>query len=83
MSQLEIVKIFENNSGQEFELQFVPEEGLAEQQKNSTDPMQQSYYGLMRGYAQGDPIDMQETLKAFPIELTSVQDFAQDVLGTA
>ena len=45
--------------------------------------MQQSFAGLMRGYAQGDPIDMGETLKAFPIQLTSVRDYAQRVLGTS
>jgi hypothetical protein len=37
----------------------------------------------MRWYAQGDPIDMQETLKAFPVQLTSVRDHAQSVLATS
>jgi uncharacterized protein YbjT (DUF2867 family) len=80
LSQLEMVKIFEGIGGQDFEVNFVPEDALAEQQKASTDPMQQSFSGLMRWYAQGDPIDMKETLESFPIELTSVQDYAKGVL---
>jgi len=83
ISQLEMVKIFEDATGRDFELQFVPEEALAEQQKASTDPMQQSFTGLMRWYAQGDPINMVETLKAIPIELTTVQDYAQHVMAAA
>jgi hypothetical protein len=42
--------------------------------------MQQSFLGLMRCYAAGDPIDMQETLKAFPVQLTSIRDYARGVL---
>lgn len=83
LSQLEMVKIFEDIGGQQFDLQHVPEDALAEQQKASTDPMQQSFTGLMRWYAKGDPIDMKETLKAFPVELTTVQDYAQHVMTTA
>jgi hypothetical protein len=30
----------------------------------------------MRCYAAGDPIDMREILKTFPITLTSVRDYA-------
>jgi NADH dehydrogenase len=83
ISQLEMVKIFEGISDQEFDLQYVREDALAEQQKTATDPMQQSFTGLMRWYARGDPIDMQETLKTFPFVLTTVQDYARSVLETA
>lgn len=83
LSQLEMVKIFEDAAGREFELQFVPEEALEAQQKASADPMQQSFTGLMRWYAQGDPINMQEILKAFPIELTKVHDYAERVMTPA
>jgi hypothetical protein len=30
-------------------------------------------------YAGGDPIDMQDTLKVFPVDLTSVRDYAARV----
>jgi uncharacterized protein YbjT (DUF2867 family) len=83
LSQLQAVQIFEEVGGRAFELQHVPEEALEEQEKAATDPMQQSFAGLMRCYAQGAPIDMQETLKAFPVQLTSVRDYAQRVFGTS
>ena len=78
-----MVQIFEQASGRPFEVQHVPEAALEEQQKTATDPMQQSFSGLMRGYAQGDPVDMDELLKAFPIELTTVRDYAQGLLVPA
>lgn len=81
LSPLEVVQIFEEIGGQSFEVQHVSEEALAEQQQVATDPMQQSFTGLMRWYAQGDPVDMQETLRAFPVQLTSVRDYAKRVGG--
>ena len=66
-----------------FEVQYVPEEALAEQQQTATDPAQQSFAGLMQWYAKGDTTDMHETLKTFPVQLTSVRDYAQSVLAAA
>jgi uncharacterized protein YbjT (DUF2867 family) len=80
ISQLEMVKIFEELGDRKFEVQYVPEEALAEQQQSATDPMQQSFTGLMRWYAQGDPINMQETLRAFPVQLKTVRNYAEGVL---
>jgi len=81
LSQLQVVKLFEELSGRPFEVQHVPEAALAEQQKTATDHMQQSFAGLMRNYARGDTVDMVATLKAFPVELTSVRDYAQGALA--
>jgi uncharacterized protein YbjT (DUF2867 family) len=83
LSQLQMVQIFEKASGRTFEVEHVPEEALAEQQKASTDLMEQSFAGLMQWYARGDPVDMEETLKMFPVQLTSVKDYAQNVLGAS
>jgi NADH dehydrogenase len=80
LSQLEMIRIFEKVGGKPLAVQHVPVEALEEQQKGATDPMQQSFLGLMRCYAAGDPIDMQETLKAFPVQLTSIRDYARGVL---
>jgi uncharacterized protein YbjT (DUF2867 family) len=82
LSQLQAVQVFEEVVGRSFEVRRVTEEALEEQEKAATDPMQQSFAGLMRCYARGDPIPMQDTLKAFPVQLTSVRDYAQSVLGT-
>ena len=83
LSQSEMIRVFEEVGGRPFEVQHVPTEALEEQQKGATDPMQQSFIGLMRCYAAGDPIDMRETLKAFPVQLTSVRDYARNVLGAS
>ena len=83
LSPLQAVQIFEEVGGQSFEVRHVPEEALEEQDEAATDPMQRSFAGLIRCYAQGDPIDMQGTLKAFPMQLTSVRDYAQSVFGAS
>ncbi len=76
ISQLGAVKIFEQVSGRKFDVQYVPEQVLQSQRDAAMDPMQQSFSGLMLCVAQGDPIDMKKTLKAFPIKLASVKDYA-------
>jgi uncharacterized protein YbjT (DUF2867 family) len=80
LSQLEMIRIFEEVGGKPFDVQYVSVEALEQQQREATDPMQQSFLGLMRCYAAGDPIDMRETLKTFPVQLTSVRDYARSVL---
>lgn len=76
LTSLQAVKIFEQVGGRVFDLQFVSEADLLAQQQAASDPMQQSFSGLMRCVAQGDPIDMQATLAEIPIELTSVNQYA-------
>jgi NADH dehydrogenase len=83
LSQLQVVQIFEEAGGRPFEVAHVPVEALAEQQGTATDPMQQSFAGLMQWYARGDAVDMEETLQTFPVALTSVQEYAQGVLGAS
>ena len=34
---------------------------------------------MMLTYANGDPIEMEATLKAFPLQLVSVRDYAEGV----
>lgn len=67
---------FERIHGRRFEIQRVPAEALLAQQEAATDPMAQSFAGLMRCYANGDPIDMRATLRSFPVTLTSVDEHA-------
>jgi NADH dehydrogenase len=81
LSQLQAVQIFVEVGGRSFEVRHVTEEALEEQEKAATDPMQQSFAGLMRCYARGDAIHMQETLRAFPVQLTSVRDYAKSCLA--
>jgi len=80
LSPLEVLRIFESVQGREFAVQHVPEEALRGQKESSTDPLQQSFAGLMLYYCAGDVIDMRETLQKFPVRLTSIRDYAQVTL---
>jgi len=80
LSPLEVLRIFESAQGREFAVQHVPEEALRGQKESSTDPLQQSFAGLMLYYCAGDVIDMRETLQKFPVRLTSIRDYAQATL---
>ena len=83
LSPTEVVGIFEKVVGQPFEVTHVPSEALRGQLAAATDPMQQSFSGLMLGYADGKAIDMRETLKALPVRLTSVEEYARRVCPAA
>ena len=74
------MRLCEELGGQPFEVQHVPEEALRAQYAAATDSLQRSFTALMLDYAKGDPIEMRETLQVFPIQLTSVRDYAQRVL---
>src|SRR5262245_16561265 len=80
MSLLEAVGIFEEITGRRFQLDFISEEELDQQQRNAPDSLQRSLAGLSRCYADGDVIDMRATLTSFPMVLRSVRDYAHRVL---
>lgn len=82
LSPLEVVQIFEEVSGRRYTLEHVPEEVLQTQIAGAADPLQASFAGLMLQLAHGDAIDMSATLQAFPIQLTSVRNYARHVLST-
>jgi uncharacterized protein YbjT (DUF2867 family) len=82
VSPLEVVHLFEGVLGQPIEVQHISAEALLEHQETATDDMGRSFAGLMRCYALGDPIAMDETARAFGIKLTSVGDYAKAFAGT-
>ncbi|MEP7231284.1 MAG: SDR family oxidoreductase [Ginsengibacter sp.] len=77
LSPLEAVNIFETVKGTKFELQFVPQEALEAQRAAALDPLSESFATLMLGVVNGSEIDMKNTLEDFPIQLTSVVDYAK------
>ena len=77
LSPLEVVRAFEELQGRKFDVQHVPEAALKEQRESSSDPLQQSFAGLMLYYSRGDIIDMRETLQKFPVRLTSIRDYVR------
>jgi NADH dehydrogenase len=82
LSPLEVVHIFEEVGGQPLAIERVPEDALQAQKADATDPLQESFAALMITYANGDPIEMEATLQAFPLQLASVRDYAKGVLAT-
>lgn len=81
LSQLDAVRIFEEVTGRSIQVQSIPEAALQSQMDEATDPMQKSFAGLMLCVAGGDPIDMAEVLRSFPVELTSVRQYALATAG--
>jgi uncharacterized protein YbjT (DUF2867 family) len=77
LSPLEAVNIFETTKGTKFALQFVPKEALKAQRDAAQDPLSESFATLMLGVVSGSEIDMKNTLDDFPIQLTSVIDYAK------
>jgi uncharacterized protein YbjT (DUF2867 family) len=75
LSPLEVVKLFEEQKGKKFQLQFVPEEALRAQKDSADDSLQQSFAALMLTYAGGAIVPMEETLKNFALKLVSVRDY--------
>jgi uncharacterized protein YbjT (DUF2867 family) len=73
----DVVKIFETEMGGHFEVTHVPAEALEQQHRSAADEYQRCFASLMLGYSAGDEIDMRDTLKRFPVKLTSVRDFAR------
>lgn len=82
LTPLQVVRTFEAVTGHTFEVQHVTTDALIAQQEAASDGMQQSFTGLMRCYAKGDPIEMARTLRTFPVVLTSVEAYARSTVPT-
>ena len=80
LSPLDVVKIFEQHTGTGFTLVHVPKEAIQAQKNAAADSLTESFAALMLAYTEGNMIDMKEALKTCPIELTSVKDYAKQVV---
>jgi uncharacterized protein YbjT (DUF2867 family) len=81
LSPLEVMAKFESATGKSFQVEHVPEEALKQQFSTATDELQKSFAGLMLFSLNGHEVDMTGVLESFPIELTSVDDYAKGVVG--
>lgn len=79
LSPREVVRVFEEESGRRFEVKQVPEEAIAS--PPGADSFQRTFSALMLGYAHGDAIEMADTLKRYPVDLTPVRDYARQAVG--
>jgi uncharacterized protein YbjT (DUF2867 family) len=80
LTPLEVVKIFEEESGRRFEVETIPEASLREQFDSATDSLEKSFAGLMLQCTHGDAIDMRGLLESIPVRLTSVREYARTAL---
>jgi uncharacterized protein YbjT (DUF2867 family) len=76
-----VIRIFEEVGGRRFEVEHVPERALEAAQAGATDSLQRTFAVLSLGYARGDTIPMDDTLRQFPITLRTVREYARDVLA--
>jgi uncharacterized protein YbjT (DUF2867 family) len=83
LSPLEVVRVFEEVTGKPFELEFVSTDELRAEQAAATDPLLASYVAFCLACADGDAVPMGETLRRFPVRLTSVREYAERGLSSA
>ncbi len=81
LSQLEVVQICEELSGRKFEVTFVPKETLEAQWRAAEDSLGQSFAALMLIIAKGNVVETGQSLTQIPVQLTTVRDYAKEVLG--
>ena len=80
LTPFEVVRIFEEESARQFEVETIPEVKLREQLDSANDSLEKSFAGIMLQYAHGDAIDMTGLLESIPVHLTSVREYARTVL---
>jgi uncharacterized protein YbjT (DUF2867 family) len=81
LSPLDVVAVFEKGTGEPFETQFVQESALLAQLEQAKDPLVETFLKLQLEYAHGCTMDSSESLRAMPLNLRTVDQFAAEVLG--
>lgn len=81
MSPLEVVNIFEETTGARFDLQMVPEDVLLAQLETAADPLAETFAKLQLECVHGCLMNVSETLRIMPMELTSIKQYASRVAG--
>lgn len=82
LTQLEVVRIFEEIAGRAFEKQFVPGETLQARKAAASNPVEQTFADLILTVAQGDSIDMSDTFTKFQVRPKSVREYAEMVTSS-
>jgi uncharacterized protein YbjT (DUF2867 family) len=73
------VKIFEKELGGPIEITNVPQEAIRQQYESATEEYEKTFAGLTLRITEEDQIDMKQTLKEFPVKMTSVRDYARKI----
>jgi uncharacterized protein YbjT (DUF2867 family) len=81
LSQLDAVALFERVHGRDFAIETVPVSAL-EAQRQSPDPLQQTFAALMLSCAQGNPVpSARANADRYGVRLASVEDYVAGRLG--
>lgn len=76
LSQLDVVRAFEDAFGKQIKCEHLPIEAMRAQHQ-SPDPLQQTFAALMLGYANGDEVPGAiATAQQYQVRLTSVAEYA-------
>jgi NADH dehydrogenase len=83
LSPREVVRMFEAAGAGEIATESVPVQALQQTLEGATDPLEQSFAGLMLQYAGGDSIDPAASRRFCGFQMTSVRDFITATLAAA
>ncbi len=81
LSYADVIGIYEGLGGKKFTVEYVPEVVFRQQFESAADPVSKSFAALMAWLANGDLVEMTQTLASVPVKLTSVRDFAKRQIG--
>jgi uncharacterized protein YbjT (DUF2867 family) len=81
LSYSDVIAIYEELGGKKLAIERVPESAFRQQFESAGDPASKSFAGLMAWIANGDVVEMTQTLEYLPVKLTSVRDFAKRQLA--
>ncbi|HTS33612.1 MAG TPA: SDR family oxidoreductase [Thermoplasmata archaeon] len=73
LSPRETIRIFERVTGKKFQVKSIPEEALLREPANA----------LAVCFARGDEVSMTDTLREFPVKLTTVEDHARAMAASS
>lgn len=81
LSQLEVVKMFEELAGRSFDRQFVSEKDLEARKAAAANPLELTFADLMLAAARGDKIDMTETMQKFSFKPKSIREYTRTLVN--
>jgi uncharacterized protein YbjT (DUF2867 family) len=83
LAPVEVVRIFEEEGGRKFEVEYVPEEALAAMEAGAQNALEKTIAVLLQVYAGGHVVDMSALRDELPVRWTSVRHYARTVYGLA
>jgi uncharacterized protein YbjT (DUF2867 family) len=81
LSYHDVIQVYEGLGVKKFTNEYLPEGALREQFETAGDPVTKSFSGLMAWIANGDVVEMTQTLEYLPVKMSTIGDFAKRQLG--